>query len=399
MPSFEGPMFNVNLIPRFNLDYGFGDILYSIKSVFFETGQDARIVKTIFGESTPYFTNSGRTAIYVVLRSLRLAPGSTVGIPLYTCPSVIDAVIQAGHTPLFVDIDIEHYTLDPEDLRKKHSGLDALIVIHTFGRPAQMDEILDLAEGVPVIEDCAHSLLSRYRGKVTGTIGDASIFSFRSGKYISAGEGGMIVVNNKGLEEMVILEAERLSEPHLSNELKHAGFVYVKSLLYHRPWYGLFARAVAARLDSKMNISGKQGFKAGKIRKSDLAVFFRKLSTFERRVEKQRKNSLILIDELKDTELLLPREAEGTYCNFYLFPVLFKTQKVRNQAHLELARLGVDTAKLFSETPEKAKQLYGYRGDCPKTEQVAQRVLTIPNYYTLNEDEIRMIAEKVREVS
>jgi len=399
MPYLEVAMFKSNLIPRFNLDYGFSDFFLAVKSVFIKGKHDETPIRDIFGKSTPYFTNSGRTAIYVLMRALKLTPGSKIGVPLYTCPSVIDAILEAGYEPRFIDINFENYTIDIEDLKNKKQGLDALLIIHTFGRPAQMDEILSIAGNIPVIEDCAHSLLSRYKGKVTGTIGDASIFSFRSGKYISAGEGGMIVVNNEGLEENVGREVERLSKASPSKELKHAGFVYVKSLLYHRPWYGLFARAVASRLDSKMNLSGKQGFKAGKIRKSDLAVFFRKLSTFESCVERQRKNSLLLIDELKDTELLLPQEAEDTYCNFYLFPVLFKTQEVRNQAHLELARLGVDTAKLFSETPKKAKQLYGYRGGCPNTEQIGERILILPNYYTLKEDEIMMIAEKVRNVS
>jgi dTDP-4-amino-4,6-dideoxygalactose transaminase len=399
MPYFEGPMFKSNLIPRFNVDYSFSDFSVAVKSVFFKGNQDKTILRGLLRKSTPYFTNSGRTAIYVVIRALKLVPGSNVGVPLFTCSSVIDAILEAGHTPRFIDINFENLTLDLGDLKNKKQGLDALIVIHTFGRPAHMDEILSIAGNIPVIEDCAHSLLSRYKEKLTGTIGDASIFSFRSGKYISAGEGGMVVVNNGGLEEKVKIEADMLSKPRRLNELKHVWFVYVKSLLYHRPWYGLFARAVGARLDSKMNISGKQGFKAERIRKSDIAVFLNKLLVFERLVETQRKNSFILLEELKDSEMLIPRETEDTYCNYYLFPVLFKTEDTRDRAHADLAKAGVDTAKLFSETPNIAQNRYGYKGDCPNTEQIAKRVLTIPNYYTLSEDEIRMVAEKVREVS
>jgi len=392
-------MFNPALIPRFNVDYGFSDFYLALRSVFTGDAMDDTVVSELFQGKPVFFTSSGRAAIYVLLRALRLAPGSKVGVPLYTCPSVVEAILQAGCVPRFVDISFENYTVDLRDLEGKLGEINALIVIHTFGRPAEMDGILEIAGDLPVIEDCAHSLLSRYKGRLTGTMGDASIFSFRSGKYISAGEGGMIIVNDAELVEAVEGEIARLSGSSVLSELKHVGFVYVKSSLYHRPWYGLFARAVAARLDSRLNISGKQGFKAGKIRKSDLAVLLRKLSGFKELVEKQRENSFLLMEELKDAHLTLPFEAADTYCNYYLFPVLFESCAARDEAHLSLQRLGVDTARLYSETPGIARARYGYRGDCEQAEELARRVLIIPNYYTLGVGEVRGIAGKVREVA
>ena len=385
---------NPFLIPRFNMDYNITDFLCAVRGIL-SNNRNEDFLGSLFKEKKVYFTGSGRTAIYAVLCSLNLPPSSNIGVPLYSCPSVFDAIIQAGHRPYFIDINFENYTFDPEDLERKYKEIDALIVIHTFGRPAQMDELLEITD-VPVIEDCAHSLLSRYKGSITGTIGDASIFSFRSGKYISAGEGGMIVVNNWDIEENIQREIGKFSRPSFSNELKHSAFVYIKSMLYHRPWYGMFARELGMRLDEKVNISGKQGFKAEKIRKSDLAVFLHKLSIFETLVEKQRENSFLLIDELKDTNLVLPYEAEDMYCNYYLFPVLFENNNERERVSKSLRRRGIDTAKLFSATPEKARLHYGYEGDCTNTEKIADRILTIPNYYTLTESEIKKIGKEVR---
>jgi len=390
-------MFKPNLVPRFNLDYNIFDFYRGMSSIFKKKIDEKSSLTTIFGRKH-FFTNSGRTSLYVILKALNIPKNSRIGVPLYSCPSVFDAIIQAGHRPCFIDIDFGNYTLDLADLEKKSTDISALIVIHTFGIPAKMDEILDVAKNIPVIEDCAHSLLSRYKGRLTGTIGDASIFSFRSGKYISAGEGGMVVVNNEDIGEDVQKEIENLSEATLSNEIKHTAFVYIKSMLYHRPWYGMFARDLGVRLDEKVNISGKRGFKTEKIKKSDLAVFLRKFSVFEALVERQRKNSILLIEELRNTDLILPHEEKNAYFNYYLFPVLFNTSEARDSAHERLKKLGIDTAKLFSETPEEARRSYGYKGDCPNTEEIGKRILILPNFYTLNEHQILEIAEKVKEV-
>jgi dTDP-4-amino-4,6-dideoxygalactose transaminase len=176
-----------NLIPRFNSDYKFEDFFYAVRSVF-KSNTDPGQLESIFGNRDYYFTNNGRSSLYVILKSLDLPKGSKIGVPLYSCLVVFDAIIKAGHIPCFIDIDLNNYTLDVQDLGKKKDDLDAIIVIHTFGRPADMDKILKDAGDIPIIEDCAHSLLSDYKEKKTGTIGDLSFFSLA--KYISAGGGG-----------------------------------------------------------------------------------------------------------------------------------------------------------------------------------------------------------------
>jgi dTDP-4-amino-4,6-dideoxygalactose transaminase len=350
----------------------------------------------MFGQRYIFFTNYGRSSLYITLKSLDLPRGSKIGVPLYSCTVVFDAIIKAGHIPCFVDIDLENYTMDPEDLKEKISDLDAIVVIHTFGRPADMDKILEIAGEKPVIEDCAHSLLSEYKKKKTGTIGTASIFSL--GKYISAGDGGMIFLNEGRFVESFEKELKFLSYPSFFDEISHSLVVYIRSSLYHRPWYGLFSLPIGLHIENKIDIMNKRNFKIAKIGRSVLGTLLKKISSLARKIEIQRENSFFLINELKDTSLKLPFEERDTFCNYYLFPVRFESKAERDSASIRLRGIGVDTAKLYHMTPIKAKEYYGYSGNCPKTEEICNTILTIPNHYSLTEDELIKIAESVKMV-
>lgn len=391
-----------SLIPRFNFDYTFNDFTYGLKSTFANSSDfDLSYLESIFGNKSFFFTNAGRSSLYVILRALNLPKDSKIGVPLYLCTVVFDAIIKAGHVPYFIDIDLNNYTMDPEDLKEKIENIDAIVVVHTFGRPADMDKNMKIAkaDGIPVIEDCAHSLLSEYKGKKTGTMGVASFFSFRSRKYISAGEGSMIILNEDKFKDNFQREINLLDEPSSLNEIIHSFFTYTYSFLYHKPWYGMFAFPLGSYVKDKIKNDGKREFEVKKIRKNDLKIFLRKLEVFKEKVEQQRRNSQILIEELQDTSLILPYENKDTYCNYYLFPVMFENREKRDLACNYLRSMGVDTAKLWSMTPSVARRIYGYyKGDCPNTEKWADSLLAIPNYYTLNENELLKIADNVKKL-
>ncbi len=389
--------FKPSLIPRFNLDYNFGDCIYGIKSIFTKNNSDLTGLESIFGGKSLFFTNIGRTSLYVILTALNFPKGSRIGVPLYSCTVVFDAIIKAGYTPTFIDLDLDNYTLDPKDLADKVDDLSAVIVIHTFGRPADMDRIKKIVGEMSIIEDCAHSLLSEYKGTITGTIGTASFFSLS--KYVSAGDGGMIVLNKFELKDRFQMGIDLLDEPSFMNEVKHSVFTYALSMLYHKPWYGIFTFPVGSRIVYKVDVVGNKGFKiAEKIRNSDFNIFLRKLETFKEKVEIQRKNSQVLLTELKDTSLILPYEKENTYWNCSFFPIRFNNQKERDATHIDLRAMGVDTAKLWSMTPSTARRDYGYAGDCPNTEILADTILTIPNHYTLTDKELLKIADSVNKI-
>lgn len=388
---------NPNLIPRFNVDYNFEDFIYSIKSIFSNQNPNIKTLESIFGKKNFFFTNSGRSALYILLKAMSLPKDSEVGVPLYSCPVVWEAIVRAGYKPKFIDIDPYTYTMDIKDLEQKVKKLRALVVIHTFGHPADMDEIMRIANGIPIIEDCAHSLLSEYKNKKTGLFGDASIFTFGNGKYISAGGGGMILVNKNELIEKIREDMDSLIAPTLLQDTLNSIKSYVHSFLYHRPWFGGIALPFGSLLD-KNNISGKTNFKVAKIGKGNMAVFLKKLVVFEEHVKKQRENSEVLIRDLSMTNMKLFYQRGSVYCTYFLFPIRFPNKERRDDA-CELFRIkGIDSAKYW-ETYPIAKLAYEYKGDCPNTEQVAKTLATIANYYTLSNKDLSKIINVCRSLA
>ena len=271
--SFIKP--NPMLIPRFNIDYTMKDFVHSLTNLKSEINTTQ--LTELFCNSSIEFTNSGRTSLYVILKALDLPDNSNIGVPLYCCPSVFDAIVRAGHRPLFLDVDPENYTASPEHIEEKIDEIEAVIAIHTFGRLADLDKIQKIAGEKPVIEDCAHALLSRYKGKLAGTIATAGFFSFRTGKYISAGEGGMITTSDPDLAEKVKKEVHKLPEPSDTDEIKHTVKTCARSTLYHRPWFGLVSLPLGSRVEDKVDLMNKYSFKVTKIRNTDLQVVVKKL--------------------------------------------------------------------------------------------------------------------------
>jgi len=108
-----------SLIPRFNLDYGFSDFCYGVKSILGSDDFNLGPLESIFGKRNFLFTNYGRSSLYVILRALNLPKGSKIGVPLYSCTVVFDAIVNAGYVPCFIEID-DNYTVDPVGFKRKN---------------------------------------------------------------------------------------------------------------------------------------------------------------------------------------------------------------------------------------------------------------------------------------
>lgn len=143
--------------------------------------------------------NSGRSALFAILKAFDLGEGDEVLVQAFTCVAVPDAVLWTGAKPVFVDID-ETLNIDPDQIEKNITPkTKAIIVQHTFGIPAHMDTMRKIASrhNLILIEDCAHSLGAHYKGKKVGTLGDAAFFSFGRDKVISSVWGGAAIINPK----------------------------------------------------------------------------------------------------------------------------------------------------------------------------------------------------------
>lgn len=158
--------------------------------------------------SHTFATTSATTALHLTLAALGIGPGDEVLVPDFTFPATANVVVQQGATPVLVDIDVATFAMDPADLaRKATPRARAVMPVHPFGLPADMDSIGEIAaaRGLAVIEDAACALGAEYRSRAVGTIGVAGCFSFHPRKSITTGEGGMIATDDDALADRIRL--------------------------------------------------------------------------------------------------------------------------------------------------------------------------------------------------
>lgn len=144
--------------------------------------------------------NSGTAALHSALFAVGVGPGDEVIVPAYTWHATASAVLCCGARPVFCDIDPTTLTASPDDIAARISPkTKAMMVVHVWGNPAQMDRIMDLANnrGIPVVEDCSHAHGASYAGNPVGSWGAVGCFSLQGGKAVSAGEGGVAVTKTR----------------------------------------------------------------------------------------------------------------------------------------------------------------------------------------------------------
>lgn len=159
----------------------------------------------------------GRVAMYAILQALGVREGDEVILPGYTCVMDVNPIKYLGAKPVYVDIEPVTYNMDVGLLEEKITSRTKVIVAqHTYGFPCEMDAIMDIADrhGIPVVEDCCLALGSRYKGKLCGTFGVASYWSFQWSKPFTTGIGGMATMSDRELAEKIeLLCRGELQEP------------------------------------------------------------------------------------------------------------------------------------------------------------------------------------------
>jgi hypothetical protein len=165
-----------------------------------------------------FYFFKGRIALYAILKAIGIKSGGEVIIPGFTCVVVPNAIIYVGAKPVYVDIDLETYNIDPNKIKEKVTEkTKAIIAQHTFGIPAEMNEILAIAKkyNLYVIEDSCHAIGFKYKGKEVGTIGDAAFFSSQWSKPVTTGLGGWARINNPDLIPVMERIYPEFKEPSL----------------------------------------------------------------------------------------------------------------------------------------------------------------------------------------
>lgn len=387
-----------NIIPRDLWEYRPSDYIYQLKHQLKENREYHQFYLELknVGDCLPI--NTGRAALVVALKALELPPGANIGVPLFCCPVVFEAIEKAGGRPVFIDIDKEHFCLSATDLEKKIKNLDCLIVVHMFGNPANMNDILNIAGRIPIIEDCAQALGTRYNNIAAGKFGKISIFSFRSGKYISAGEGGAIFSADKGVFEASSRIIEGLPKPGKINEVQHMSKVALKSFLRQRPFYGIIGQRIWSAVSNYERISKRESIHLSRIYKSDFCLIKRRLKYFEIVLQRQREIASIYLKELKIDKEMLFWEKPGTFCNRFYFPVTFPSRLLRDKMAELLLIENIDSMKYLDGLVPVARRYFGYEGGCPESEGLSERVLNIPCYHNLSEREIARIIDSFNRI-
>jgi perosamine synthetase len=188
------------------LDTGILSGFVAKKGDFFLGGKQVRELESLL---TDYFeteyaisVNSATAGLHVALSACGIGPGDEVIVPPYTMSASATAILMLNAIPVFADIDEETFCIDPEKIKKAITPKTrAIVVVHLFGYPADMDGIMKLARkhDIRVIEDCAQAPGAIYKGKLVGAIGDVGVFSFNQHKTVTCGEGGFAITNDERL--------------------------------------------------------------------------------------------------------------------------------------------------------------------------------------------------------
>jgi len=355
--------------------------------------------------------NSGRGALLAILDALNIKEDDEVLLQAFTCNAAVNPILAKGANPVYVDID-ESLNLDPEELKKKiTSKSKAVIIQHTFGWPANLEEILKITKenNLYLIEDCAHSLGAEYKRKKIGTFGQAAFFSFGRDKIISSIFGGMAVTNDDEIGEKLKRFQEKLDfpsnfwifqqliHPLLANYLvlpayginQYLGrliigffhfFKILSKAVYREEKIGGFSKYFPKKMPNALALLAENQFKKLERfnqHRKELAKFYQ---------EKLKK--IFKIPFLTEKEDILP--------TFMRFPILIEgeTDEILKEARKKKIYLNDGWRKKPIVPPDTdLKKMKYIFGSCQKAEKIANEILNLPTHINISQKEAEKIID------
>ncbi len=302
------------------------------------------------------------SALHLALLAHGISKGDEVLVADYTYPATGHSVMYCGASPIFVDVDPGTYNMDPEAMLEKiTSKTKAVIPVHTFGQPAEMDEINKIAseKGLVVIEDAACAFGAKYKDSFAGAIGDIGCFSFHARKGLTTGEGGMIATNDEAAATLM----RKLS-------------VFGITTAWDREETDSFF--IPEFTDVGYN------YKMSDITAAVGVVQLRRLN---RTIERKRELAKYWDEKIEEIDSI---EAPVTSKNSYHI----------YQSYVSLLDRGVDRNKVIQKLQSKGVQaqigtyashiqpVYDSRDLCPNSLDIFNRAIALPMYYGLEEEEI-----------
>lgn len=363
-----------------------GEVVDTLKSGWWGTGPKTEKFEEEFrkyvGSKYSLAVNSCTAGLHLALKVLDIGPGDEVITTPLTFCSTVNVIEHVGAKPVFADVDIHDWNIDPAEIEKKITKkTKAIIPVHLHGRPCKMDEIVNIAKKhkLFVIEDAAHAAEAWYRGKKVGNIGDITVFSFYVTKNIATGEGGMITTNNKQwIEKMRILSLHGLSR----DAYKRYSVKYFKSYECLYPGF-------------KYNMTDLQA-----------SLGIHQLARIEKNLIIRNKYWEMYNEAFKDNELLTipaPDESDTRHAR-HLYSILLKLEKIkitRDKFIDSLIKLNIGSGIHFTPVhlhPYYRKKYNYKKGDFPNAEFVGARTVSLPLGANLTSKDIESVILTVEKV-
>ncbi len=313
---------------------------------------------------------NGTSALQVAFKSLELKPGDEVIMPSFTIISCATAIIEAGGIPVLVDCYKDTWCIDVEALRKKLSRkTKAILVVHMFGHPAEMEPILEIVKKnkLYLVEDAAEAHGATYNDKRVGSFGDLSCFSFYANKLITTGEGGMVLSNNNTLTKKI-------------RSLRNLSFRSDRRF-YH------------TEIGYNYRLTNMQA-----------AIGISQIENLENHIQIKRRNTFLYNDILKKMELplRLPTENKNSMSVYWMYGIVIKDKKF-DAVYLanKLNEYGIETRPLFlgmHQQPVLKKMKIFKKERYPVTEELSKFGLYLPSGLKLNKTKIKRVCDSLKEI-
>jgi len=361
-----------------NAQYIMGENVKSFEKEFSE----------FLGVKNSISVGNGTDALIIALRALGIGHGDEVITTSYTFFATAEAISYVGARPVFVDVDIDTYNIDTKLIEEKiNSKTKAIIAVHIFGNPCNMDEINKIAKrhSLFVIEDAAQAVASEFKGKQIGSLSDLACFSFFPTKNLGcAGDGGMIVTNNEDLA--TICKALRA---HGSGENGQKAFNILNDIkeedgkdntVYNPLKYYNYLIGHNSRLDELQ-----------------AAILRVKIKEIDKWNNARRENAKFYNKSLKETSLVTPFEDNDVKHVYHLY--ILQSEK-REEIVSYLSEKGIATG-VYYPVPLHLQKAYldlGYKeGDMPNAEFLSHRTFAIPMFAELTDEEKEYIVNTIKE--
>lgn len=366
--------------------------------------------KKYFNASFAISFDSGRSAQYTILNSLGIGKGDEVLVQTFTCVAVPNSVLWTGAKPVYVDIEKNSYNMDSKDMLSKISKkTKAVIVQHTFGQVAKIEEICKIAKEhkITVIEDCAHALGASVlpagrqgAGRKIGTFGEAAFFSFGRDKVVSSVFGGMVITKNSELGEKIRKFQKNLAFPSIfwvAQQLFHPVLFSIILPTYNLWNIGKGILWIAQKLhllSFPVSAIEKKGEKPDFYpKKMPNALAKLALIQLERLENFNNKRRTIATIYAKEFNIIIKDEDI-----FIRFPIQVEEPRELMQFAKKRGVLLGDWYSHVVDPKGVALSKIGYRaGSCPVAEQKAKRIVNLPTYPRMSEQDAEKVIEIVKD--